>query len=196
MTKIFCIGFHKTGTSSLSEALRILEYRVCGAVGVSDPHIGERALQTALRYVPRYDAFRDNPWPVLFRDLDRLFPGSKFILTTRDMDSWIKSAVGHFDRQDTPMRKWIYGAGHPLGNEALYVQRHKDHIADALEYFYGRADDLLVLSLIEGEGWEKLCPFLDRPIPTQRFPHVVPKQKARRLHRRARRWLTRRLRAR
>jgi len=34
--KIFVIGFHKTGTSSLGAALEILGYTVCDAVGIQD----------------------------------------------------------------------------------------------------------------------------------------------------------------
>ncbi len=37
--KVFCIGFHKTGTSSLALALKTLGYRVAGAAGRHDPDI-------------------------------------------------------------------------------------------------------------------------------------------------------------
>jgi UDP-N-acetylmuramate-alanine ligase len=38
-TKVFCIGFHKTGTTSLAVALKTLGYRVTGPNGVHDPDI-------------------------------------------------------------------------------------------------------------------------------------------------------------
>jgi hypothetical protein len=188
--KVFGIGFHKTGTSSLAQALRLLGYRVCGPVGQSDPHIGERALEIALPYVHRYDAFQDNPWPLLYREMDRMFPGSKFVLTHRDMDGWIRSAVTFFGRRGTPMRRWIYGpeAGSPVGNEELYVARHQAHVAEVLDHFRDRPGALLVLRVVEGEGWDKLCPFLGLPIPDIEFPHAVPKPRRGTLGSRVDRW--------
>ena len=170
--KIFCIGFHKTGTKSLGAALRILGYSVCGPIGTRDSDIASKVHQLAFSYTDKFDAFQDNPWPLLYKDLDRSYPGSKFILTIRPMESWIKSAVNHFGTEDTPMRKWIYTVGHPAGNELLYMNRHLSHIVDVLLYFKNRPDDLLVLNITSGEGWEKLCPFLNKPIPLIPFLNV------------------------
>lgn len=170
--KIFCIGFHKTGTTSLAEALRKLGYRVTGPNGVHNPHISENVLAVAARAVERFDAFQDNPWPVIYRALDQRYPGSKFILTLREPKSWIRSQVQHFGRRDTEMRKWIYGVGHPEGNEELYLKRYATHNREVFEYFKDRPDDLLVMDLAKGDGWEKLCPFLGKPVPTEPFPHA------------------------
>ena len=41
---------------------------------------------------------------------------------------------------------------------------------DVLSYFRDRSDDILILDIISGDGWEKLCPFLDRDIPDVPFP--------------------------
>ena len=79
--KVFCIGFHKTGTTSLELALKKLGYRVTGSFGTKDPDIAEKVHEMAYAMVPEYDAFEDNPWPILYRELDERFPGSKFILT-------------------------------------------------------------------------------------------------------------------
>jgi Sulfotransferase domain len=170
--KVFGIGFHKTGTTSLSRALKLLGYRVCGPVGVRDPRIAERAEEMALAQVERFDAFQDNPWPLLFRALDERYPGSKFVLTVRPAEEWIRSLVTHFGRESTPMREFIYGAGRgfPRGNESHYLEVYETHNRRVLEHFEGREKDLLVLRITEGEGWERLCPFLDRPEPEQPFP--------------------------
>lgn len=168
--KIFCIGFHKTGTTSLAEALRVLGYTVTGPNFVEDKRILDQALPLALEVAQRYDAFQDNPWPILYREMDEAFPGSKFILTTRPTDRWIKSVVKHFGKKDTPMRQWIYGVGHPMGNEDLYVKRFDGHYAEVREYFRDRPDDLLEFPLTEGAGWADLCPFLGAPTPDTEFP--------------------------
>lgn len=170
--KIFCIGFHKTGTTSLTIALRKLGYRVTGPNGWNDPDIARNVLPMAYGLVEKYDAFQDNPWPIIYRELDEKYPGSKFIMTLRSSESWIRSQVKHFGRKESAMRQWIYGVGCPEGNEDIYVRVFEDHNKDVLAYFKGRSKDLLVLDLANGEGWEKLCPFLGVPIRSSPFPHA------------------------
>ncbi|MGH7965331.1 MAG: sulfotransferase family protein [Candidatus Binatia bacterium] len=173
--KIFCIGFHKTGTSSMRLALTRLGFRVTGPYGVHDPDIASHALDLARDLVPQYDAFQDNPWPMLYRELDALYPGSRFILTLREPESWIESVTRHFSGRHTPMREWIYGFGDPAGHEREYLHRYLQHNGEVMQHFHGREDkDFLVLRVTDGEGWDVLCPFLD--VPTMNddcdpFPH-------------------------
>ncbi|MCP4427745.1 MAG: hypothetical protein GY803_24945 [Chloroflexi bacterium] len=170
--KIFGIGFHKTGTSSLARALDLLGYKVTGSFGLMDTDIAETVYQQAYRIVPEFDAFQDNPWPVIYRELDERFPGSKFILTLRPTRKWLDSAVAHFGDRSTPMRAWIYGVGDPRGNEVVYQERYDRHNADVMAYFDNRSDGFLTIRITEGEGWEKLCPFLNVESPNAPFPHT------------------------
>ena len=170
--KIFCIGFHKTGTTSLRQALEILGFEVTGPNGVNDPDIAEKVVSMAFELVDKFDAFQDNPWPIIYRELDEKFPGSLFILTLRTTDKWIKSQVRHFGRKETPMRRWIYGVGCPEGNEDIFVKRYDQHNREVVSYFSDRPNDLLVLDLSEGECWGKLCPFLGKSVPEAPFPHA------------------------
>lgn len=168
--KVFGIGFHKTATTSLKLALQHYGYRVTGPNGVDDPHIAENALPLCYELATRFDAFQDNPWPIVYKAMDERFPGSKFVLTTRPTDRWLRSVVEHFGGQDTAMRQWIYGVGHPIGNEEIYRQRYERHNREVADYFADRPDSLLVLKITEGDGWEKLSPFLGLPIPDIGFP--------------------------
>ena len=170
--KVFCIGFHKTGTTSVKDALKILDYRVTGPFGRNDPDIANNVEATARALVPQFDAFQDNPWPLIYRLLDREVPGSKFILTVRPTEKWLASVTEHFIEGTPPMREWIYGPGRasPIGNEAAYIERYERHNREVLEYFGGRENDLLVFNLSAGDGWEKLCAFLDHPVPQRPFP--------------------------
>lgn len=170
--KVFGIGFHKTGTKSLGAALDMLGYRVTGPFGVRNPDIRREVHEQALRLAQRFDAFQDNPWPLLYRELDQGFPGSRFILTLRPTASWIASVTRHFGTRSTPMREWIYGVGFPEGNEAVYIARYERHNDAVREYFRDRPGDLLTLQITEGEGWEKLCPFLGKPVPAAPFPQA------------------------
>ncbi len=126
-------------------------------------------------YLQNYDAFQDNPWPLLYRELDEAFPSSKFILTLRPVDDWYSSVLSHFSGKSTPMRKWIYGCGDPIGNKDIYTQRYESHNQAVKQYFSNRPNDLLVMNITEGDGWESLCRFLARPVPSSPFPFENPK---------------------
>jgi len=173
--KVFGIGFHKTGTSSLASALRLLGYTVAGRFVVDDQTIGDTVIvDRAIQIANAVDAVQDNPWPLVYRGLDSAFPGSKFILTIRDTDEWWVSALGHFGGKSTAMRTWIYGVGDPEGHEDLYKRRYEAHNDEVLEYFSDRPDDLLVFAITDGEGWDRLCPFVGETIPDEPFPHRRP----------------------
>ncbi|EDY38722.1 conserved hypothetical protein [Cyanobium sp. PCC 7001] len=169
-TKVFCIGFHKTGTTSLERALEYLGYRVIGRRRLSRARSLEELFASCCELVPRYNAFQDNPWPIFFKDLDARYPGSKFILTVRSPDEWLRSQLKHFGAKSSQMRQLIYGVGSPLGHEDIYRDRFNQHNQEVLEYFHDRPSDLLVLDLTAGDGWEKLCPFLGHSIPDVPFP--------------------------
>ena len=170
--KVFCIGFHKTGTTSLAMALKLLGYRVTGPNGTKDPDIAEKVWSMADSLAQEYDAFQDNPWPVIYKEMDQKYPGSKFIFMTRSSESWINSQVRDFGLRETPMRRWIYGVGCPQGNEEIFIARFKQHNEEVVEYFADRPDDLLTLDLPQGDGWEKLCTFLGKEAPDAPFPHA------------------------
>jgi hypothetical protein len=169
--KVFCIGFHKTGTSSLSAALKILGYSVTGPNGVNDPNIRDNVLSMADDLLEVFDAFQDNPWPLLYERMDKKYPGSKFILTIRDSRGWMRSQVRHFGGRKTPMREWIYGAGCPKDNEEIYIGVYERHNQMALSYFRERPNDFIVMDLARGDGWKELCAFLDKPPVDELFPH-------------------------
>jgi len=156
----------------MEKALKLLGYRVTGGNWVKEEGIGEVVLERALALVRQYDAFQDNPWPILYKELDQAFPGSKFILTMRPAEKWFASMAKNFGTDRTPMREWIYGVGYPEGNEALYVERYNRHNREVLEYFANRPQDFLVMDLAAGDGWEKLCPFLGVPLHDAPFPHA------------------------
>ncbi len=173
MQKVFGIGFHKTGTTSLASALTILGYRVTGPNNVSEPDIGETypALTRALS--EQFDAFQDNPWPLVYREMDAQWPDAKFILTVRAPAAWIASQTGHFANVSTPMREHIYGVGRgaPIGNEDHYVAVMQAHNAAVRSYFADRPGKLLEMQFSAGDGWQELCGFLGHPVPDMPFPH-------------------------
>jgi hypothetical protein len=182
--KVFGIGFHKTGTKSLGLALRKLGYSVRSATLIKDTDLENSAWEKASRLIEMFDAFEDNPWPILFKEIYAYRPDSKFILTIRSTDSWLRSVTDHFGEDTTPMREWIYGAGSPVGNQAVYRERYDRHNREVREFFADKPGSLLVMDFAAGDGWQKLCEFLgETNVPAKRFPHK--NSKGSREHRKA-----------
>lgn len=96
--KVFCIGYNKTGTTTMERVLKNFGYRV-----PSQRKQERRVVEELYRgnHVPlytlckKYDAFQDMPFSrdVTYAVVDAMFPGSKFILTVRDSDEWFASTV-------------------------------------------------------------------------------------------------------
>lgn len=172
--KIFCIGFQKTGTTSLGKALEILGYDVCGPIGVTDPRIGEKAIDWAIETIPHFDAFQDNPWPLLYKELDAMCPGSKFILTTRPPHSWIRSMRKYFGDYRAAAEEWIYGDNcTPLKNPRRCIMRYRRHNREVRNYFKNRPHDFLEIDFSKGDGWEEICAFLEHNVPDAPFPRSL-----------------------
>lgn len=169
--KIFCIGWHKTGTTTIGDAFLKLGYSVVGARLDLTESLQDGKLETALKIADDFDVLQDVPWNSLFKELDQGFPNSKFILTVRDPEKWLNSAIKHFGNTHCEMHAYLYGKGVVNGNEQLYLERYKKHNAEVLEYFKDRPDDLLIMDLSKGHAWEELCGFLGIKIPKKPFPH-------------------------
>lgn len=170
--KVFCLGLSRTGTTSLTEALRILGYNaVHFPIGILRYQKGLLKLNT--KAVQEFDALSDMPVALMYKELDRAFPGSKFILTTRDVDSWASS----MQRLNTLYQLYKHIPKFQKLNRDLYGVRSfddvkelraqfKNHYREAFLYFGKRVDsDVLVFNVSAGDGWDKLCGFLDQPVP-------------------------------
>lgn len=173
-SKIFCIGFQKTGTTSLYAALTTLGYRTAAVVGRdwSAERLAAEGAALCIETMRDFDAAQDMPWPLFFRELDAAYPGSKFILTVRDPDRWFSSIEGHFGANTDEMQAFIYGrdAAAPAGNRQRYLDVCARHEREVRAYFADRAGDLLVMDLERGDGWAELCAFLGLAVPAEPFP--------------------------
>lgn len=182
--KIIGIGLPKTGTTSLHHALRRLGYDSIHTP--TDRRTAEqiRRGDYRLEVLERHDAISDIPIPAIFPQLDVAFPGSRFILTMRDEDSWIQSQKGAWFNARPPApsttralyRGMLYGVID--FNEERFRWVYRDHLRRVSEHFSGeRDDDLLTLDLAKGDGWERLCAFLGVPEPDEPFPRSNTKER-------------------
>ncbi|HEX3945852.1 MAG TPA: sulfotransferase [Rhizomicrobium sp.] len=180
--KVFGIGFQKTGTSSLDEAFRILGYRTDKGVFINapakrdsifiDPPLtNTKVLERVLPIAQVKDAFSDNPWPLLYRELDALFPDSKFVLTVRDSQRWLASLVRHYGDREGNVLEWLYGCRSIPGNEAQCLAVYEAHNVAVRKYFASGPDALLEIDIERAPQWDALCAFLSRPVPAKAFPH-------------------------
>ena len=161
--KVFGIGLSRTGTTSLAQALDLLGFR-----SYHSP--------ASIGLVLDHDALVDTPVAIGYQFLDLMFPGSKFILTDRKEEDWLRSCEIYWSRnlqeQTEFCRKLHTGLYRsvPFSAEKFSEARQR-HIAGVKEYFADRPDDLLELRICDGDGWEPLCRFLERPVPAAPFPH-------------------------
>jgi hypothetical protein len=171
--KVFGIGLMKTGTVSLHEALSLLGYNGVHNAGLKTMNLVQQAIDEGkpmLTYLdPSLDAFTDIfGITYCFFLADVQYPGSRFILTVRDLDDWLDSRRRHVEK-DQQMR----GADHPavmkvdLDGWKTEYTRHESVVR---AYFADRPTDLLVLDITAGQGWEPLCEFLGHPVPEAPFP--------------------------
>jgi hypothetical protein len=173
--KVFGIGLGRTGTTSLTRALEILGYRAkhCPRFYLD----AEGQLCVGPEQIEEYQALTDEPIALIYKTLDRRYPGSRFILTVREMESWLTSRENN-SRAMAPW--WAKNPAVPVLHTALfgaaaferasYARAYRRYVDDVHAYFRNRPDDLLVMDICGGEGWEKLCPFLGKPVPEVDFP--------------------------
>jgi hypothetical protein len=166
------IGLGRTGTNSLCAALTLLGY---GRVAHNPPF--ERLAEL--------DGGADNGVTLFYKYLDYKFPGSKFVLTLRELGAWLDSM------------EWIYARRPPVTrandvaimrrmsiyesvtfDRAKFTQAYHRHHADVRRYFADRPHDLLEIDLRERGGWEPLCAFLRLPVPAAPFPWLHERERA------------------
>ena len=141
--KIIGVGFQKTGTSSLREALKILGYRVKDNSTRPLIPILKGNYNKVLRLIRNYDAIEDTPWYMIYKELDARIPGSKFILTLREEESWYKSVSRQIGLLRNPNQEWIYGRGKglPVEYKENAIRIYNQHNHEVMEYFKDRPSD-------------------------------------------------------
>jgi hypothetical protein len=178
INKIFGIGLSRTGTSSLNQALIRLGFK-----SVHYPPI-----KHLFNVMEKYDAATDTTVAVKYKELDKKYPNSKFILTIRDVGEWLDSCKWFFSREKAQrdaqrrqgkpilsqqqlfIRRYLYG--NEFFDEESYREGFLLFLKDAQLYFKNRPDDLLVMNIAKGDGFNVLCPFLGVPTINKPFPHL------------------------
>jgi len=197
-SRVFGIGWHKTATTSLAKAFEILGLKALHWSPTLHRSLiyGERDL----REVKDNYMLCDFPVPLVYPLLDEMNPGSKFILTTREGDSWLKSIVSHMGLEAESIRRMHkrkkdtpdFPGGHAAHlcaygttrlDEGLFLRRFNAHNNEVREYFSERPDDLLTIDISKPEDdkerWQRIIDFLGMriPLPQEAYPKSFSTEK-------------------
>lgn len=172
--KVVGVGLNKTGTTSLGVCLKYWGLKHLSCTPEAFELWRRNKIRPLMTWVARYDSFEDWPWPLLYREIDRVFPGTKFILTRRkDPNTWFGSLCRHAERTGpTAFRKYIYGHAMPRGFRDAHIRFYEAHNEAVRKYFERRPNDFLEVCWEEGDGWEELAEFLGFETPNRPFPHA------------------------
>ncbi len=172
--KVFCIGFMKTGTTTLNRALSVLGYRVSHNSWKWLKLIVKNDWSSVRQKMDVWDAVEDNPIPLIYKELDQFYPGSKFILTVRDSEKWYNSVSYHIGDMLSPMHEWLFGKGKglPKNDKTHTLNVFNTHRKKVEDHFKDRPEDLLIIDVTKIESWDALCAFLNEPVPSTSFPHA------------------------
>lgn len=171
MLSVLGVGYPRTGTSSLCEALRILGYNAIH-------HAPERVpLFPAETYdwkeYDNVDAVTDAPACLYWRELAVAYPGLKMVLTVREPEGWWFSMQRHADSIRTggdhehitysnQLHRLLFGCSVP--SRYWWTRRILEHNG----MVKASNGELLVMDI--RDGWAPLCEFLGKPIPRNEFP--------------------------
>jgi len=174
MSKVFIIGLPRTGTTSISVAL--LEQ------GFNVAHTAYTKQAFALA-----DVISDSPCFSDYRQLDTLFPHSKFIYLERELDRWVPSMQMLINKMRAslaptgifnPVLKRSFNTIFKLDttpapdDQQHLIHCYQAHQNSVYEYFAGR-DDLLSVDVSKAESLNQVLAFLGRPSTEKnQFPHL------------------------
>ena len=139
---IFGIGLPRTGTRSLSGALKILNFNGSHYCALRDDEEG-----VAEDFMVDNSFYGDKKIKLFTEDFCRR---NRFILTHRDPKAW-RTSVAAFSF-----------IGPDIEDYRGLLQKKFDD--------FGLGDNLLIFNV--QDEWQPLCRFLKVPIPKQPFPHI------------------------
>lgn len=189
---VFSAGFGRTATMSLKLALEELGFGPC--------HHMEEVAQNGETQIPLwnaahagepdfaaiYDGYRsacDWPTAAFWREVHAAYPDARVILSTRSVDSWVKSFSGTIltilndpDGWPEHARPWLEMVTDVVVHRSLGGKTDAASLAAAFEAQESAVkteippEQLLIFEA--RQGWEPLCAFLGKTVPESPFPRT------------------------
>ncbi|HNP17776.1 MAG TPA: sulfotransferase [Fulvivirga sp.] len=163
-SKIFCIGYNKTGTSSLGTALSGFGFKHSSFNRIIYRNFYlKKKYDKIIWYTSKFESFDDLPWlkEDMIPKLDKAFPSSKFIYLHREEEDWIKSFESYSLKKK--------GIRPNMKKELLSYKKHERFVR---EYFKNWPENRFIeLNIKDDLGAKKLSKFLSVKKPIESFPH-------------------------
>lgn len=184
--KVVGVGLPRTGTKTLRHCLEHFGlrcwsgsiYQTLGFLVNREAVIPHVETERLIEQMGQFDGFEDWPWPLLFEEFERRYPGARFVLTLRrDAETWSRSVKWHYD-QDIATEQirrvdrqiWTRATGAwppPLWFYEMHMKKVFAHFSTPK-----MKKRLLVVCWESGDGWAELAKFLGFEVPDLPFPHI------------------------
>ncbi|TVU91623.1 sulfotransferase [Vreelandella titanicae] len=188
--KVFCISMQRTGTTSVGRffsdaGLRWSGWADCRKNGWAESwYDGDYEKIFSSNDFLVKNAFEDSPWwaPGFYKILYHRFPDSKFILLTRDTNSWLNSMINHsndnligeperhckiYRREKEFYEKNKFALLNKKSmciSEATekYKEAYENHNREAIDFFGKKSPSSLFVGKLEDpDKWQNLASFLN-----------------------------------
>lgn len=197
--KIFCIGFNKTGTTSLQNLLLEEGFTTSNQTHFEqnlDSYVSENYstfIDIIKKHYPTTNIFQDVPFslPNLYKELYKTFPDAYYILTVRDSSETWYNSLFNFHKKSFPERfsnpqeieyvrkGWLYsyltdGLKSPKYdpyNKSALITSYENHISDVEEFFKDKSN-LIKINLTNPLDLDRLENFIGKKFKTTAFPHL------------------------
>lgn len=188
--KVFCIGYNKTGTTSVMAALKKMGYKIAPQEPAEMLIEGwaKRDFRSIAEFCHFHEAFQDVPFscPHLHVYLDQVFPNAKFILSVRDdSEQWYRSITrfhakkfgGGVVPNEAQLRaaqyryegylhdyhRYVYEViDSDFYNKERYIKSYEMHNDSVKSYFFWRPEKLLVLNVNAPQAYQSMANFLGK----------------------------------
>lgn len=193
--KIICIGQPKTGTKTMKDIFLQLGKKCCSNPSINNDNdyilldnniiLDQNNFFNNINYILKnlnnFDFFHDIPYSFNYKEIDNIYPNSKFILTLRDENEWFKSILNYQKIKNAVLPsilKVIYG--HKLITEDLkeeIITKYNKYNNDIISYFSDKPEKLIIINICdknknEEKIIEQICRFINIDIPVNfNFPH-------------------------
>jgi hypothetical protein len=180
MNKLFVIGLPRTGTTSISVALLNYGFKVAHTAYT------KRTFELA-------DVISDAPCFCDYKELDQLFPHSKFVYLERALERWVPSMQMLLEKMlpqlapktgylNPVLKRAINQTFAPLMATGSLRQEHlqQQHLTacylnhqQQVQDYFAQRNDFLNIDISTADSLQKLLAFLDIDAPaTDAFPHL------------------------
>jgi len=212
--RIFCISTQRNGTTSVGDFFYHFGYPVArwshswSNQWSKSWYEGDFESIFKSKEFKSFQVFEDDPWwlPEFYKVLFHRFPNSKFILFTRDSESWFKSMLSHSngktlgntkrhvkvyrrekefynklesDKNFNPSSDKIDNLLPLVGYEQHYKDLYEIRIKEIIDFFKEHDSNRLIhCDLKDTTKWQKLGDFFKIDVPTDFMIHANNSQKS------------------